>query len=134
MSVLEGEDFDCIIAEQTQQRLDTDVCKTLIQDMLDKGYITADRARACYKDITFDVVSTKRRDASKKPKWVAPTIGDNQTPESIMDMLGHSREEENNHKKTTGYLKEALKARAAGKALPTEEEIKEFFPEGFTLY
>lgn len=134
MSILAGESFDCIINKQTQKRLDTDNVKALIEDLFQKKIITAEQALSCYKDLEFDVVLIKRKDPALKPKWKAPLLGDNITPQALVDMIGDAREVEKNNDKTAKFLVEALKARNEDRPIPTEEEIKEFLPDGFTLY
>lgn len=57
---------------------------------------------------SYEKMSTKRLDSSKKSKFEMPNLG-NATPEGLADMLGELREKMSNDKKLEELYKEKLK-------------------------
>ncbi len=136
MAITVGEQFECMVSESQQVRLDTENVKKLLDSLLLRKLITQEESESCFMTLDIKTVKTNRRDASLKPKWVAPTLGPNATPEMIVDQLGEVRERMNNDKKTEGFLKEGYNTRMAQlNPQPTNPgEAKTAEEAGFNLY
>jgi hypothetical protein len=121
MATKSTENWDLITYTQTQVRLDTDPVKAFIGRMVEEGHITEAQSFALYKEIPMNMISTKRKDPQARKPWQKPDMR-NATLEGIIEMLGQTREEMSNLKKTEGFLKERLMAelRASGDADPSE--------------
>lgn len=113
MTVVLGEQFEMMSSDGSQIRIDSDTVKELLQRLVDEGTITQETSESCFKTIYMHTVRTNRRDSALKPKWIAPTLGANATPEMIVDQLGDVREKMKSLEKTEGFLKEALAVKLA---------------------
>lgn len=109
MPVEKGEEFDTQITTVTQERLDGDAVKMLLDEMLQKGHITNEQKAACFKSIKFRTISTKRIDPSKAPPFSMPNLS-NATPAGLIDMLGNVRENAKTLKKLEGIYKTKLES------------------------
>jgi hypothetical protein len=126
MAVRSAEDFDMITFEQTQTRLNGDAVKGLLERLVGANTITPEEYQSCFKDISFTVVSTKRKDRAKKPKYIPPVL-DNITIIGLCDQLGLTREKMSDLKKDEGIYKERLKFELAQLGeVPQDHAPKEF--------
>lgn len=124
MAILEADKYQAMTSTTTQTRLDNEAVKSLLDALLRLGKITPEQVASCYKEISFEVLRVSRRDGQPaKEKWVAPTLGENMTPEGILDMLGDVREMKGDLEKEDKFLSEAFKARVAARE-STVEEVK----------
>ncbi len=133
MTMVRGEQFECMSYEVPRTLLNQTFVKELIQRLVDEGKISDEEARSCYVSSSALTIKTARIDVALKPKWVAPSLGANATPEFIVDQLGTVRERMANDKKTEGFLKEALKSKAnmdGTDAPPTNAAIEEDGEDG----
>ncbi len=101
MTILSGEDFEMLIQDVTQERLDSEKVRSLL---------TQEQLQQVYKTIEFKQFKTARKDKKKKPTFRMPNLA-NATPEGLVDMLGKVREEIKELQKLEGIYKETLQAR-----------------------
>lgn len=111
MATLSGDDFECISYVQESMRLDTDYVKALLERLANEGKIKPEEYMAAFKTTNSEYVTTKRKDPSLKQKWEMPKLGENITPEALVDFLGVTREKLANLKKDEGFYKEAVRVR-----------------------
>ena len=111
MAVIDAENFEMMSTSTTQVRIDGDAVKELLERLVLAGQITEAEKAACFKEISFETIKTNRKDKSKKPKFVAPVLGANITPEAVVDMLGECREKAKDLEKEEGIYKDWLKAK-----------------------
>lgn len=104
MAVLDAEDFELSTSDRTQTRLNSDAVKALLDELLMRGVITEGDVKECFKDISFTVVSTSRKDKSKAEKFVPPNLA-NATAIGVVDMLGSVREKMKLLEKEEGVYK-----------------------------
>jgi len=126
MAILVSDTYQSMTSSVTQNRINTDEVKLLLEDLLSAGKITQEQASACFKDISFDVLKITRKDGiAPKEKWVAPTLGANVTPEGLLEMLGDVREKKGDLEKDEKFLSEAFKARVKARESGVKEVVSE---------
>lgn len=126
MAILVSELYQSMTSEVTQTRINTDEVKLLLWDLLEAGKITQEQAASCFKDISFEVLKITRNDkAPPKDKWKAPLLGENVTPEGLLEMLGDVREKKSDIEKEEKFLSEAFKARVKQREAGVKEVVSE---------
>lgn len=100
MSTVTGESFEALVMKVTQERLDSEKIKELLDP---------EQLRSVTKVIEFAQIKCNRINGDK-PKFKVPNLA-NATPEGLVDMLGEVREQMKDLKKLEGIYKEALEAR-----------------------
>lgn len=109
MATKSTEEFDFISYKQDQVRLDNDEVKSLLGRLKEEGKITESEYMGCFKDISFMVYKTARKNSADKMKFTPPDLS-NVTIDGVIDQLAIVREERAVSKKLEGYLKERLTA------------------------
>jgi hypothetical protein len=112
MAIKSSENFEMITYKQEQVRLDGEKVKAFIAEMQEKGIINEATAMSMYKEISFVVVKTTRKDPKTKKQWEKPDLR-NHTIEGLVEYLALTREEVKLLEKTEGFIKERLMAELA---------------------
>jgi hypothetical protein len=100
MAIIKGENFEAMIVEVNQDRLDNDKIRELL---------TPEQLLECTKTVTFNQIKCNRI-TGEKPKFKMPDLS-NATPTGLVDMLGDVREQIKDLQKLEGIYKDALSAR-----------------------
>ncbi len=126
MAILQSEKYQAMTSSVTQVRVDNDAVKLLLEDLLEKELITPEQSAKCFKDISYDMLKVSRKDGTPpKEKWKAPLLGDNVTPEGLLDMLGDVKEKKGDIEKEEKFLSEAFKARVKARDALVKEVVSE---------
>jgi hypothetical protein len=123
MAVKQTDDWQVSTSITTQVRLDGDSTKALLNKLLHEGLITEDQHRACFKELSFEVMRVNRLDKSKVEKFEMPDFS-NYTFDGFLNELGVTKEKKKNLTKLEGILKERINMELTALGLRAEPEAK----------
>lgn len=119
MAVIQGEEFDALREEVSQDRVDTAKVRELL----------GTRISEVMKTISFTVTKIVRRDPTKAPMFTPPHLA-NYTNSGLIDHLGKVREQIKILEKEEGIVKAALDARLAMETT-TQSKTQTVSPSNF---